>query len=138
MKIMIINGPKPNQLGKRQPEIYGHVSFDSYLEILKQDFPAIDIVLFQSDVEHEVVDMLQEADADYDGIILNAGRYTHTSERIGDTVKAIETPVIEVHISNIFAREEFRHISYISPHAKGIIAGLGLDVYRLAIMNLSN
>ncbi len=135
---MIINGPKLNLLGSRQPEIYGNVSFESYLERLVQEFPALDIVLFQSDVESEIINMLNDADADYDGIILNAGSLTHTSEAIGQAVKVVESPVIEVHISNIFAREEFRHISYISPHAKGIIVGLGLDVYRLAISSFLN
>ncbi len=133
MKLLILNGPNLNLLGKRNPEVYGEKGFDEYLSDLRKGFPDLEIGYFQSNVEGEIINHLQKADAEYDGIILNAGGYTHTSVSIGDAVEAISTPVIEVHISNIFAREEFRHVSYISPHARGLICGLGLDVYRLGI-----
>ena len=133
MKILIINGPNLNLLGKRNPEVYGNKDFDSYLKELKNMFPDHTIDYFQSNIEGEIINKLQQADVEYHGILLNAGGYTHTSVAIGDAVEAIATQLIEVHISNIFAREEFRHISHISPHAKGIISGLGLEVYRLAI-----
>ncbi len=136
MRILIINGPNLNLLEKRNPSVYGHESFESYLEVLKEEFSSLSIDYFQSNVEGEIINKLQQADEDFDAIILNAGGYTHTSVAIGDAVEAIDTAVIEVHISNIFAREEFRHISHISPHAKGIISGFGLDVYRLAIMHI--
>ena len=136
MKILIINGPNLNLLGKRNPEVYGSKDFDSYLKELRESFSDHVIDYVQSNIEGDLINKLQQADGNYDAIILNAGGYTHTSVAIGDTVEAIETPVIEVHISNIFAREEYRHISYISPHASGIIAGFGLSVYRLAIMSL--
>jgi len=136
VKILIINGPNLNLLGKRNPDIYGNKDFEDYLTEVKEQFPDIEINYYQSNVEGEIINKLQEADGNYHAVILNAGGYAHTSVAIGDTVEAIDTPVIEVHISNIFAREEFRHISYISPHAIGIISGLGLDVYRLAIINL--
>lgn len=133
MKISIINGPNLNLLGKREPEIYGHSNFESYLETLKMDFPEFKIDYFQSNVEGEIINKLHEVGFMYDGIILNAGGYTHTSVAIADAIKAIETPVIEVHISNILSREEFRHNSLIGPYAKGSIAGFGLDSYRLAL-----
>jgi 3-dehydroquinate dehydratase-2 len=136
MRILIINGPNLNLLGKRNPSVYGHESFESYLKVLKEEFDGVSIDYFQSNVEGEIINKLQQADEDFDGIILNAGGYTHTSVAIGDAVEAIDTAVIEVHISNIFAREEFRHISHISPHAKGIMSGFGLDVYRLAILHI--
>ncbi len=133
MKILIINGPNLNLLGKRDPSIYGNESFEAYFEKLKDEFTDMDLSFYQSNVEGEIINKLHQADLVFDAIILNAGGYTHTSVAIGDAVEGIATPVIEVHISNIYAREEFRHNSYISRHAKGIIAGLGLDVYRLAI-----
>jgi len=136
MKIIIINGPNLNLLGKREPSIYGSEDFESFLSRLRNDFPDIDIEYFQSNIEGEIIDKLQETGFSYAGIILNAGGYTHTSVAIGDAVQAIKTPVIEVHISNIFAREEYRHHSYISPYAKGIISGLGIKGYRFALESL--
>ena len=133
MKIIIINGPNLNLLGKREPEIYGNESFESYLQKLKNDFPEIMLEYFQSNIEGEIIGKLQETGFSYDGIILNPGGYSHTSVAIADAVAAITTPVIEVHISNIFAREEFRRTVITAQHAKGMIAGLGPDVYRLAL-----
>lgn len=135
MKLIIINGPNLNLLGKREPEIYGSQTFDDYLAILKQKFNSTEIEYFQSNVEGEIINKLQEVGFSYDGIILNAGAYTHTSIGIGDCIKAITTPVVEVHISNTFSREEFRHQSYISPNAKGVILGFGLLSYDLAIQS---
>lgn len=136
MRILIINGPNLNLLGKRDTSVYGTESFEEYFEKLKVEFPGTEISCFQSNVEGELINRLQQADNVVDAIILNAGGYTHTSVAIGDAVEAIDTAVIEVHISNIFAREDFRHISHISPHAKGIMSGFGLDVYRLAILHI--
>ena len=133
MKISIINGPNLNLLGTREPGIYGNQSFMDYFEKLKQQYPAIRFDYFQSNIEGELIDQLQAVGFSSDGIILNAAAYTHTSVGIGDAIKAINTAVIEVHISNTFAREDFRHTSYISPNAKGLIVGFGLDVYRLAV-----
>lgn len=133
MKLIIINGPNLNLLGKREPEIYGNLNFEDFFEQLKQEFPTEELDYYQSNIEGELIDAIQKAGFDYDGIILNAAAYTHTSVGIGDAIKAIETPVIEVHISNTFSREEFRHHSYISPHAKGVILGFGLQSYKLAI-----
>ena len=133
MKLIIINGPNLNLLGKREPEVYGTTTFDSYLSQLKITFPQIYLDYYQSNIEGELIDKLQEVGFSYDGIILNAAAYTHTSIGIGDAVKAIATPVIEVHISNTFSRETFRHQSYISPNAKGVIIGFGLKSYELAI-----
>ena len=133
MKIIIINGPNLNLLGKREPEIYGANSFDDYFKVLQNKFSSIDLSYFQSNIEGEIIDKLHEVGFNYDGIILNAAAYTHTSVGIGDAVKAIETPVVEVHISNIHAREEFRHQSYIAANAKGVIVGFGLKSYELAI-----
>ncbi len=133
MKITIINGPNLNLLGKREPEVYGSQSFEGYLEALKARYPSIDITYVQSNIEGEIIDALHADGFSVDGIILNAGAYTHTSVGIGDAIKAIETPVVEVHISNTFSREDFRHTSFITPNAKGLILGFGLDVYRLAI-----
>lgn len=133
MHIHIINGPNLNLLGLREPEIYGKESFENYFEGLKAQFPKIQLTYFQSNVEGEIINKLQEVGFTSDGIILNAGGYTHTSVAIGDCVAAIKTTVIEVHISNIYNRENFRHQSYIAPHAKGIIVGLGLNGYKLAI-----
>jgi 3-dehydroquinate dehydratase-2 len=133
MQILILNGPNLNLLGKREPEIYGHASFEDYFEKLKKDFPQITFEYFQSNIEGELINKLHERGFTYDGIIFNPGGYTHTSVAIGDAVAAIKTPVIEVHISNIFAREEFRHTSFIAPHARGSICGLGLNGYFLAV-----
>ena len=133
MKIMILNGPNLNLLGKREPEVYGKKSFEDYLEELKTKFPKVQLDYFQSNVEGEIIDKLQEAGFSYDGIILNAASYTHTSVGIGDAVKAIDSPVVEVHISNTMQREEYRHISYVSPGAKGVVLGFGLKSYELAL-----
>ncbi|MEZ0005708.1 3-dehydroquinate dehydratase-2 [Flavobacterium sp. 28YEA47A] len=133
MKIIIINGPNLNLLGKREPEIYGSQTFEDYFALLKAEFPTIELHYFQSNIEGEIIDKLHETGFTFDGIILNAAAYTHTSVGIGDAVKSIPTPVIEVHISNTFSRESFRHQSYISPNAKGIIIGFGLDSYKLAL-----
>lgn len=135
MKIIIINGPNLNLLGKREPSVYGNLSFEDYLSRLQQNFPQANIDYFQSNVEGELINKLHEKGFSSDGIILNAGGYTHTSVAIGDAVKAIETPVVEVHISNVMNREEYRHISYISPAAKGVISGFGMDSYRLALLS---
>ena len=133
MKIAIINGPNLNLLGKREPEIYGNQDFDFFFNALKAKFNTVTFSYFQSNIEGEIINKLQEVGFSYDGIVLNAGAYTHTSIGIGDCIKAITTPVIEVHISNTFSREIFRHQSYISPNAKGIIIGFGLQSYELAI-----
>ena len=135
MKIIIINGPNLNLLGKREPEIYGSETFEDYLAVLKSKYTQVDISYFQSNIEGELIDKIQEVGFSYDGIILNAAAYTHTSVGIGDAIKAIETPVIEVHISNTFNREEFRHQSFVAPHAKGVIVGFGLQSYELAIQS---
>lgn len=135
MKIIIINGPNLNLLGKREPEVYGNETFESYFDTLKMKFPDISLEYYQSNIEGEIISKLQETGFSYDGIILNAGAYTHTSIGIGDAVKAITTPVVEVHISNTFSRESFRHQSYISPNAKGIIIGFGLQSYKLALQS---
>ncbi|OZV69917.1 type II 3-dehydroquinate dehydratase [Winogradskyella aurantia] len=131
--IAIINGPNLNLLGKREPDVYGDESFETYLKKLQSTFNGVSLEYFQSNIEGELIDKLQDVGFSYDGIILNAGAYTHTSVGIGDAVKAISTPVVEVHISNTFSRETFRHTSYISPHTKGIIIGFGLESYKLAI-----
>lgn len=133
MDITIINGPNLNLLGKREPEIYGAQGFDTYLKTLKEQYPDCNITYLQSNIEGELIDALHAHGFSADGIILNAGAYTHTSIGIGDAIKAIETPVVEVHISNTFAREDFRHTSFITPNAKGLILGFGLDVYGLAV-----
>lgn len=135
MQIIIINGPNLNLLGRREPEIYGNQTFEDYLNQLKLRFPEVDFHYFQSNIEGEIITKIQETGFTFDGIILNAAAYTHTSIGIGDAVKAITTPVIEVHISNTFSREEFRHQSYVSPNAKGIIIGFGLKSYDLAIQS---
>lgn len=135
MKIIIINGPNLNLLGQREPQTYGYQSFESYFIELQQHFQSIELSYFQSNIEGELISKIQEVGFDYDGIILNAAAYTHTSIGIGDAVKAIKTPVIEVHISNTYAREEFRHQSFIAPNARGIIIGFGLNSYRLAIQS---
>ena len=133
MKIIIINGPNLNLLGKREPEIYGAHSFDDYFKELQNKFLDVDLSYFQSNIEGEIIDKLHEVGFSYDGVILNAAAYTHTSVGIGDAVKATETPVVEVHISNVHAREEFRHQSFIAANAKGVIVGFGLKSYDLAI-----
>lgn len=133
MKIIIINGPNLNLLGKREPEIYGELSFMEFLENLRKKYPTVQIEHFQSNIEGELIDKLQETGFSHDGIILNAAAYTHTSVGIGDAVKAIETPVVEVHISNVHARGKERHKSYIAPYVKGIITGFGLKSYELAL-----
>lgn len=135
MKIIMINGPNLNLLGKRENDIYGDESFVEFFNRLKSKYSHIDLSQFQSNVEGELINKLQEVGYSYDGIILNAAAYTHTSVAIGDAVKAISTAVVEVHISNTFAREEFRHISFISPGAKGIILGFGLQSYELALQS---
>ena len=134
-KLMIINGPNLNLLGKREPNIYGSLSFTDFLGQIKNKYSNLDIDYFQSNIEGEIISKLQEVGFSYDGIILNAAAYTHTSVGIGDAVKAIETPVVEVHISNTFAREDFRHQSFISPNARGVILGFGLQSYELAIQS---
>jgi len=133
MDITIINGPNLNLLGKREPEIYGAQGFETYLKTLKEQYPDCIFTCLQSNIEGELIDALHEHGFSADGIVLNAGAYTHTSVGIGDAIKAIETPVVEVHISNTFSREDFRHTSFITPNAKGLILGFGLDVYRLAV-----
>ena len=133
MNLVIINGPNLNLLGKREPEIYGNQTFDDYFTVLKAKYPQINFSYFQSNIEGELIDKIQEYGFSSDGIIINAGAYTHTSIGIGDAIKAITTPVIEVHISNTFSRETFRHQSFISPNAKGVIIGFGLKSYDLAI-----
>jgi 3-dehydroquinate dehydratase II len=133
MRIAIINGPNLNLLGKREPEVYGKATFEDYLQKLREIFPGISFEYFQSNIEGELVSALQKYGFDYDGIIMNPGGYTHTSVAIGDAIAAITTPVIEVHISNVHAREDFRKISHVSAKAKGTICGLGLKGYELAV-----
>ena len=133
MKISIINGPNLNLLGKREPEKYGTESFDDYLGLLKTRFPSIDFDYCQSNVEGEIINEIQKKGFSSDGIILNAGGYTHTSVAIADAIASVNTPVVEVHITNIAAREDFRHTSFIARNCKGSIAGFGLDSYRLAV-----
>ncbi|MHC1775645.1 MAG: type II 3-dehydroquinate dehydratase [Lentimicrobium sp.] len=137
MKICIINGPNLNLTGKREPEIYGNTGFDAYIPDLQKEFPQVELVYYQSNVEGELINKIQEAGFTCDGIILNAGAYTHTSVAIRDAVASIKAPVIEVHMSNIYAREEFRHKSYISGVARGVIAGFGLGSYRLALLSFT-
>lgn len=133
MQIIIINGPNLNLLGKREPEVYGNQTFEDYFNTLKSKFPTIELTYYQSNIEGELISKIQEYGFSADGIILNAGAYTHTSIGIGDAVKAVSTPVIEVHISNTFSRETFRHQSYISGNASGVILGFGLKSYELAV-----
>lgn len=135
MKIIIINGPNLNLLGKREPDVYGSQTFEDYFETLKSKFTQIELHYFQSNIEGELITKIQDIGFSYDGIILNAGAYTHTSIGIGDAIKAITTPVVEVHISNTFSRESFRHQSYISPNSKGIIIGFGLKSYDLGLQS---
>ena len=133
MKIAIINGPNLNLIGIREPDVYGHESFEAYLETIKNNYPAVTFTYFQSNVEGELVTALQQSGFEMDGIVLNPGGYTHTSVAIGDAIAAISCPVVEVHISNIFAREDFRKISHVSAKAVGVISGLGLKGYELAL-----
>jgi len=135
MKIQIINGPNLNLLGIREKSIYGNSSFDDYLIDLRKQYPNIDISYYQSNVEGELINKLHEIGFSYDGVVINAGAYTHTSIAIADAIAAINTPVIEVHISNVYKREEFRHSSMLASNCKGVIAGFGLDSYRLGIEN---
>mgnify|MGYP000999500360 FL=1 len=136
MQVQIINGPNLNLLGSREPGIYGEESFSVFLERLKSDYPNIEITYFQSNIEGEIINQLHETGFSYDGIILNAGGYTHTSVAIRDAIKAIKTPVVEVHISNVYAREEFRHKSMLTAVCMGVIAGFGMNSYKLAIESL--
>jgi 3-dehydroquinate dehydratase-2 len=136
MKVMIINGPNLNLLGKREKSIYGDISFEDYLKDLQSQFTNINIKYFQSNVEGELINKLQEVGFSYDYILLNAGGYTHTSVALTDAVSAIETPVIEIHISNIHTREKFRQKSLLSPNCKAVICGLGLDSYKAALFTL--
>lgn len=133
MKILIINGANLNLMGQRQPEIYGRESFEEYLEALRARYPEHTLDYYQSNIEGEIVDALQRANAEYDGIVLNAGGYTHTSVVIRDAMAAISAPVVEVHISSILSREEFRHVSMLAPAAVGTIMGFGMESYRLAV-----
>jgi len=135
MNIIIINGPNLNLLGKREPEIYGGRSFEDYFTELQLKFPGIKLSYYQSNVEGELINKIHEVGFSHDGIILNAGAYTHTSIALGDAVKGVTTPVVEVHISNTFSREIFRHQSYLSPAAAGVIIGFGLKSYELALQS---
>lgn len=132
-KIQIINGPNLNLLGKREPTVYGNTAFDGYLESLRAQYPQCKIEYYQSNVEGELINKIHEVGFDFDGIILNAGAYTHTSIALHDAIKAVTTPVVEVHISNVHARESFRHVSMISAACRGVVLGFGLDSYRLAL-----
>lgn len=134
-KVLIINGPNLNLLGKREPTIYGDNSFDEFYESLQKKFTSLNLSYYQSNIEGELINKLHEVGFDYDGVILNAAAYTHTSVAIADAIKAINTPVIEVHISNVYSREEYRHKSYLAPNVKGIITGFGLQSYELAIQS---
>ncbi|WBX70080.1 type II 3-dehydroquinate dehydratase [Tenacibaculum retecalamus] len=134
-KLIIINDPNLNLLGKREPEIYGANSFEDFFKELKKEYKVVALSYYQSNIEGEIIDKLHEVGFEYDGVILNAAAYTHTSIGIADAVKGIETPVVEVHISNVHARENFRHGSYIAPNAKGVITGFGLQSYKLAIQS---
>lgn len=135
MKIIVINGPNLNLLGKREPEIYGSTNFETYFEALQKQFNEIELFYYQSNIEGELINKLHEVGFTYDGIVLNAGAYTHTSIAIADAISSIKTPVIEVHISNTFNRENFRHQSYLSKVCKGIIIGFGLQSYKLALQS---
>ena len=135
-KIQIINGPNLNLLGKREPTVYGNSSFEDYLDTLRARYPQCEIAYYQSNVEGELINKIHEVGFTYDGIILNAGAYTHTSIALHDAIKAVTTPVVEVHISNVHARESFRHVSMLSAACKGVILGFGLDSYRLAVESL--
>lgn len=138
MKIIIINGPNLNLLGKREPEIYGSTSFEDYFQQLQSSFPQVELIYFQSNVEGELINKIHEVGFSYDAILLNAGGYTHTSVAISDAIAGVKTPVLEVHISNIYKREEFRHKSIISKECVGMISGLGLKGYELGILYFLN
>lgn len=138
MKILILNGPNLNLLGKREPETYGNLSFEDFLNTLRSRYAQIDLEYYQSNVEGELINKLHEVGFTYDGIILNAGAYTHTSVALHDAIAAIKTPVVEVHISNIYAREEFRHKSLITSKCAGLITGFGMEGYALAIQSFLN
>lgn len=138
MKIQIINGPNLNLLGKREPEVYGNKTFDTFFEELKKRFPKVEFACYQSNVEGEIINKLHETGFSFDGIILNAGAYTHTSIAIHDAIASIKTPVAEVHISNIYAREEFRHTSLITSKCAGLITGFGMEGYALAVQFFIN
>lgn len=134
-QLIIINGPNLNLLGKREPQIYGNLTFNEFFDKIKDKYAAVSLTHFQSNIEGEIIDKIQEVGFSHHGIILNAAAYTHTSVGIGDAVAAIKSPVVEVHISNTFDREEFRHQSYVAPNAKGVIVGFGLQSYELAIQS---
>ena len=138
MKLLILNGPNLNLLGTREPETYGSKSFEDYFSDLQFKFRKVELSYEQTNIEGELIDKIQDARNEFDGIILNAAAYTHTSVGIGDAVAAIDIPVVEVHISNTFSREDFRHTSYISPNARGVIIGFGLQSYELAIQSFLN
>lgn len=138
MKLAIINGPNLNLLGKRENDIYGTKGFDEFMTDLKKAFPSVEFSYYQSNIEGELVSKLQETGTGYDGVILNAGGYTHTSVAIADAVAAIKTPVIEVHISNVFAREDYRHVSILGSKCMGSISGFGLNSYKLAVQAFLN
>lgn len=135
-KVLILNGPNLNLLGKREPEVYGDKGFDSFFEELKVKFSDLDLSYYQSNVEGELINKLHEVGFSFDAVIFNAGGYTHTSVAISDAIAAIETPVIEVHISNVYQREEYRHHSLMAKNCKGVIAGFGLKSYELALMSV--
>lgn len=137
-KIIIINGPNLNLIGSREPEIYGSDPFEGILKTIHIEYPEFQISYYQSNIEGEIVTKIQEVGFQYDGIVINAGGYTHTSVAISDAIRLISSPVIEVHISNVFSREDFRHKSLLSPYVKGIISGFGLASYSLAIQHFSN
>lgn len=136
MRIQIINGPNLNLLGTREKDIYGEIDFEKFLKLLKEHFKDIELEYYQSNIEGEIINKIHEVGFSFHGIVLNAGGYTHTSVAIADAIKAVKTPVVEVHISNVFAREEFRHKSLIASNCLGSISGFGLDSYRLAIESL--
>lgn len=136
MKILILNGPNLNLLGVREPSIYGAEGFDTFMGTLRKQFPTVELEYYQSNVEGELINKIHEVGFSYDGIVFNAGAYTHTSVALGDAISAIKTPVIEVHISNVHKREEFRHVSMIARNCQGVIAGFGLDSYVLAVHSL--
>ena len=135
MKIIIINGPNLNLLGRREPAVYGNITFEAFFRKIQEKYADLELEYFQSNIEGELIDKIQEVGYVYDGIILNAAAYTHTSVGIGDAIRAIQVHVVEVHISNVYSREKFRHQSYIAPNAKGIIAGFGMNSYDLAIQS---
>jgi 3-dehydroquinate dehydratase-2 len=136
MRVLILNGPNLNLTGERETTIYGNLSFNDYQETLESLFPHIELSYLQSNIEGELINYLQEANNDVDAVVMNAGAYTHTSIAIGDAIRSLDIPVIEVHMSNIFSRETFRHTSYIAPYCQGSISGFGLDSYRLALCHL--